>query len=420
MAHDVFISHVEEDADVALAIALGLEEKGFSTWCYEVDSSAGVSYLDQVEKAIRQCKAIALVISRDSLGSHEVGTEVEFGHQTRKPFIPILRGIEHVEFQARQPRWRLVLGTATSIRIPAAGIDAILPRVIDGLRKLGVAGSKKPNAGRLVALRDAIQELPPRPDERKRGEPPGPPEPQPTPLRRAYEAAKRWGMIKGWGARWGGHRLLWAVTAIGAVVAALVLIGALVAVLSRDGNGDQGSAGVVTPTPTAPASLVPTGTVSPVATATTPVAGQEGPWPRFWLTLPNIPPDSWSTSVPRGMNVYQTAFVSWQDPAIESWLVDPNSALPDGEYYFYLLRGATADAPSGAKVFVSTIVHRPDWVVGIGSDHGSFAVQGDGIWEGKTQIFPDDIGQSTYTLKMEIRSAENQLLLRASLTISPE
>jgi len=167
--------------------------------------------------------------------------------------------------------------------------------------------------------------------------------------------------------------------------------------------------------------------VSPSATAVSSASAggpsgalHEGPWPRFWLTLPDVPPDSWSTSVPRGMNVYQTAFVSWQDPAIGSWLADPQSALPDGEYYLYLLRGATADAPKGAKVSVSVTIHDPDSVVGIGVDQGTFTIREDGTWQGHTQVFPDDIGRSTYTLQMEIRSADNELLLRASLTISPE
>ncbi len=35
---EIFISHVEEDADIALEIALGLEEAGYTIWCYEIDS----------------------------------------------------------------------------------------------------------------------------------------------------------------------------------------------------------------------------------------------------------------------------------------------------------------------------------------------------------------------------------------------
>jgi len=49
---DVFISHVEEDADSALEIALGLEEAGYTTWCYEGDSIPGPSYLIQTGQPV--------------------------------------------------------------------------------------------------------------------------------------------------------------------------------------------------------------------------------------------------------------------------------------------------------------------------------------------------------------------------------
>jgi len=119
------------------------------------------------------------------------------------------------------------------------------------------------------------------------------------------------------------------------------------------------------------------------------------------------------------MNVYQTAFVSWEDDGIKRWLTDPQSMLPDGEYYRYLIRGATADAPVGAEVSVSATIRPPDSVAGIGVGQGTFVIQEDGTWEGRTQVFPDDIDRSTYTLQIEIRSSDNQLLLRASLTVSP-
>ena len=40
----VFISHAEEDQALALDIARGLEQAGYSTWYYERDSSPGLSY----------------------------------------------------------------------------------------------------------------------------------------------------------------------------------------------------------------------------------------------------------------------------------------------------------------------------------------------------------------------------------------
>ncbi len=35
---DVFISHVEEDEGIALAIAQGLQQAGYTTWRYEENS----------------------------------------------------------------------------------------------------------------------------------------------------------------------------------------------------------------------------------------------------------------------------------------------------------------------------------------------------------------------------------------------
>ena len=95
---DVFISHVEEDAEIALEIALGLEEAGYTTWCYEVDSIPGPSYLIQTGQAVEQAKALVLIISPHSLGSRQVTKEVIRAHETDNEFIPVLRDITHIEF----------------------------------------------------------------------------------------------------------------------------------------------------------------------------------------------------------------------------------------------------------------------------------------------------------------------------------
>src|SRR5579872_3152550 len=50
----VFISHVEEDQDIAYHIAVGLEEAGFKAWYYERDSIPGPSYLTQILDAIQE------------------------------------------------------------------------------------------------------------------------------------------------------------------------------------------------------------------------------------------------------------------------------------------------------------------------------------------------------------------------------
>ncbi len=156
---DVFIAHVEEDAEVTLEIALGLEEAGYTTWCYEVDSIPGPSYLIQTGQAVEQTKAVVVVISPHSVGSRQVTKEVVRAHESGKEFIPVLRGITHIEFQNRQPEWREAVGAAASIGIPLEGVAGILPRIVDGLKALGILPELKAETARIARIRRVLDEL---------------------------------------------------------------------------------------------------------------------------------------------------------------------------------------------------------------------------------------------------------------------
>ncbi|HUT32377.1 MAG TPA: SUMF1/EgtB/PvdO family nonheme iron enzyme [Planctomycetota bacterium] len=135
---DVFISYVEEDGPAAAELAAGTEAAGYSVWYYERDSIPGPSYFAQVNEAIEGARAVVLFISPDSLGSNQVYNEIVIAHESRKAFIPVLIGISHAEFQQRQPGWRVALGASTSIRVPPQGVAAIVPRVVQGLKALGL------------------------------------------------------------------------------------------------------------------------------------------------------------------------------------------------------------------------------------------------------------------------------------------
>ncbi len=156
---NIFIAHVEEDADVALEIALGLEEAGYTTWIYEVDSIPGPSYLIQTGAAVAASKAIIVVISPHSLGSRQVTKEVVRAHESDIDFIPILRGITHTEFQNRQPEWREAIGAAASTSIPKEGVAPIIPRIISGLGILGIVPSPKPDTAKIIQIRRVLGEL---------------------------------------------------------------------------------------------------------------------------------------------------------------------------------------------------------------------------------------------------------------------
>ncbi len=159
MSH-IFISHVEQDADVALELALLLEESGYPTWCYEVDAVPGLTYLLRTGRAVEEADAFLLLISNHSMSSPQVTKEVVHAHEKGKQFIPVLRGITHMEFQERQPEWRQAVGAAASIGLPPGGVARILPRITEGLEALGIHPGSKAEAARIEQILSEWGKLP--------------------------------------------------------------------------------------------------------------------------------------------------------------------------------------------------------------------------------------------------------------------
>jgi len=153
---DVFISYAEEDGDVALEIALSLEQAGYTTWCYDVNSTPGVSYLLQTGQAIDGAQAFLILISPQSVDSRQVTQEVIRAHESSKKFVPVLRGISHLEFQNRQPEWRAAIGAATSVRLQPEGVPSIIPRIVAGLKAAGIAPRPSTDPGRIGGVRRVL------------------------------------------------------------------------------------------------------------------------------------------------------------------------------------------------------------------------------------------------------------------------
>jgi peptide/nickel transport system substrate-binding protein len=174
---DIFISHVEEDGREALEIALGLEEAGYSTWTYEIDSVPGSSYLLKTRQEIDKSKIMIFLISRDSLSSSQIESEVIHAHEEHKGFIPLLKDVSFAEFKNRRPDYAQVIGARTTINIPKSGTGLLIPRLAEGLKSLGINPRSKSTVERLGLIRDHLEEI------RKAGvqSPPSTPQPPPSP-----------------------------------------------------------------------------------------------------------------------------------------------------------------------------------------------------------------------------------------------
>jgi hypothetical protein len=141
---DVFISYAHQDSDTVQELAPALEAAGYSTWYYEDKGALGASYLRQIDEEIERCQAVVVVISPESVGSDQVSKEVVRAHEGRKKFIPVRRGISHDDFRKRQPEWRMAFGAAVSAEVPDEGVTPLVPRIVAGLRKLGVEPGAPP------------------------------------------------------------------------------------------------------------------------------------------------------------------------------------------------------------------------------------------------------------------------------------
>ncbi|MBI3966863.1 MAG: AAA family ATPase [Chloroflexi bacterium] len=185
---DIFISYVEEDADVVEPLARSLIEAGYSCWYYQRSSLPGASYLQQISEALAAAKVVLLVLSPQTLDSFQVDKEISFAHECNKAFLPITRNLAWGEFQQRRPTWRLAVGTSVAIPIPSEGVGAILPRVVEGLQGLRVGSglvAPSPDPSPAASLRTRVEPQPAVPAAVPGAVPSQalhvPPEPRPSP-----------------------------------------------------------------------------------------------------------------------------------------------------------------------------------------------------------------------------------------------
>lgn len=131
----IFISHAEEDAEIALELARALRAEGYSTWCFEENGGIpGRSYLEEIDEAIDRSFAFLVLISRVSLVSDQVITEVVRAYEARKDFLPVRFGISHAEFQTARGPWRMVIGASQTAEVPP--VADVVPKLLNSLEKL--------------------------------------------------------------------------------------------------------------------------------------------------------------------------------------------------------------------------------------------------------------------------------------------
>lgn len=162
---EVFISYAGGDQDVVDSLAAALEAAGHRTLYYQRDCPPFCDHLAWTSDAIRQAGVVALVVSSNSVASHEVDSEVKWAHRVDRWLAPILVDMAWDELEKLRPTWCRIIGSGVGATVRRDAIEAGIPRILSGLAALGVEpepavhpGSPAPMEGGQVTLDQILQE----------------------------------------------------------------------------------------------------------------------------------------------------------------------------------------------------------------------------------------------------------------------
>lgn len=103
----VFISYKREDIHFADAVKRKLESSGFASWIDRYQLAPPDRWSNEIEKALRDCIALVVIITPDMLNSDYITYEWSFALGANKPVIGVMmRAVDenllHPELRARQ------------------------------------------------------------------------------------------------------------------------------------------------------------------------------------------------------------------------------------------------------------------------------------------------------------------------------
>jgi len=88
-SHDVFVSFKSDDKIFAERIYEVLEARGIRCWISSRDVPAGTNYQNQIRRAIRNCRVLLLIYSKNAQASTEIPNEIALAKQDKKVILPV-------------------------------------------------------------------------------------------------------------------------------------------------------------------------------------------------------------------------------------------------------------------------------------------------------------------------------------------
>lgn len=121
MAHDVFVSYSTEDSAVANEIVQAIEAAGLRSWIAGRDIPPAANWAGEIEQAIREARAMVLVVSPSFNRSVQTRKEVILGTDQKIRVLPVrvvdFQPWSHLRYFLADRQWVDASGTDSALRL---------------------------------------------------------------------------------------------------------------------------------------------------------------------------------------------------------------------------------------------------------------------------------------------------------------
>ena len=123
LSDSYFLSYSRADSSFALRFATDLRERGIAMWVDQLDIRPSEHWDRAIERAVRECRGLVVIISPRSTASDNVADEISFAIDSGKPVLPVM--IEKCTLPLRITRMQVIDATGSYERALQQCLDAI-------------------------------------------------------------------------------------------------------------------------------------------------------------------------------------------------------------------------------------------------------------------------------------------------------
>src|SRR5579872_5970983 len=125
---DIFISYSSQDSERALELSAELRARGISVWVDKQSIDGAAQWSSEIARAVADCKALLLLISKNSMASKNCAKEVTIAAEADKHILPVnleniplpvefkyhLAGLHRVAYSNKDAVWRAIENLVSS------------------------------------------------------------------------------------------------------------------------------------------------------------------------------------------------------------------------------------------------------------------------------------------------------------------